>query len=94
MLAWDRVGGNVLVGASVGPSLLIHSSQATVRTETDVMLAPMVAVRVGYSKPFSRLGRRFYVVAEPKARWLSGGRNLNPQLDWGAVLLVGSGRGR
>ena len=51
-------------------------------------VAPTLAVRLGYSEGWSRVSRRFFVVLEPKARWVRGG----PELLCSVV--IGQGRGR
>ena len=93
-LAWDRVAGGIQLGASVGGAFMYHSSQATIRTERAASIAPMASLRFGYSKPFSRLGKRFYVVLEPKGRWIVGNENRKAQPDVSVLISVGSGRGR
>jgi hypothetical protein len=90
----DRVSGGLQLGLSVGPSLLVHTSQATVHTETVAGLASMAAFRIGYSKSYSRLGRRFFVVLEPKIRILKPRDPAASPVDWLVAIVVGSGRGR
>lgn len=93
-LAWDRASDGFVIGASVGPSVLYHSSEATVHGERAVSLAPMASVRVGYSKPFSRLGKRFFLVVEPKIRYIAGNDERTARPDAMVLLSVGSGQGR
>jgi len=85
--AWDFVTKGLYLGAAVGPAVLAHSRLTLLGQETSWALSPMVAARVGWSQPWSRLTRRMYVVVEPKFRWIDE----NP--NWGAALVVGSGRG-
>lgn len=92
--AWDRVSNGLVVGASAGPSFLYHSAEATIRTERAVSVAPMASFRVGYSKPFSRLGRRFFIVVEPKGRYIVSDNGGDAFPDLSVLLSVGSGRGR
>lgn len=92
--AYDYISGRLQLGASVGPSLLYHESRATIRTERHLSLSPMVSARVGYSTSFSRVGRRFFVLLEPRFRYITGGRNLGGVPDYAVSLVVGSGQGR
>ncbi len=85
---WDFIAGNLQLGVSVGPSIQMHNRLELTRTDTVYGLAPMAAVRIGYSDAWTRVGRRFFVVAEPKTRWVDG------VIDWSIALVVGSGSGR
>ena len=71
-LAWDRASNGFVVGASVGSAFLYHSSEATIRSERAASIAPMASFRIGYSTPFSRLLKRFFIVVEPKGRIIVG----------------------
>ena len=86
-VTWDRVRGGLQLGASLGPSLMLHTMLETSGSKSVFGLSPMAAVRVGYSEPWSRVGRRFFAVLEPKVR-LVGDR-----IDYSAALVVGSGSG-
>ena len=92
--AWDSITKGLQVGASAGTAFMYHSSQATIRTERAVSVSPMASVRIGYSKPFSRLSKRFYIVVEPKARLVIGNEARATKPDLAVLLSVGSGRGR
>ncbi|MFT6162819.1 MAG: hypothetical protein ACJAZO_004181 [Myxococcota bacterium] len=92
--AWDRASKGFVVGASVGPAFLYHSSEATIRSERAFSIAPMASFRIGYSKPFSRLGKRFFIVLEPKGRVIVGNETRKTQPDLSMLISVGSGRGR
>lgn len=87
-IAWDRVSRGLLLGASVGPSVLWHSTLEIQGAKHAFGVAPMAAVRIGYSEPWSKVGRRFYAVLEPKFRWIRGGG------DYSVAIIVGSGAGR
>lgn len=86
--AWDRVANGLLLGASAGPSFLWHSMLEIQGPKHSFGVAPMGALRVGYSEPWSKVGRRFYAVLEPKFRWIRGGG------DYSVAIIVGSGAGR
>lgn len=85
---WDVVLKGLALGASVGPALMLHSELETTGMKGVFGVAPSAAFRVGYSEPWSRVGRRFFVHAEPKLRWIRDG------LDWSVALVIGSGAGR
>lgn len=86
---WDHIAKKgLLVGASVGPALMIHSALELTGSEWFFTVNPMVAARIGYSEQWSRVGRRFYIVLEPKFRWVAAGP------DIGAAIVLGSGSGR
>lgn len=86
--AWDMVVGRLTTGASLGGSVLVHSMLTKTGSETGLGVAPIAAVRVGYSQPWSRVTRRLFIVAEPRVRWVQGAP------DPGVSLVLGSGRGR
>jgi len=86
---WDYIAAKrVQVGASVGPALMLHSELETVGSKNQFTVNPMVAFRVGYSEGWSRVGRRFFALLEPKFRWIDD----RPDISVG--LIVGSGNGR
>jgi hypothetical protein len=87
-ITWDRVSGGLLLGASVGPSFLVHGAYGLKDTEYAASLAPAAAVRVGWSQPWTRVGRRMFVYLEPRVRYAQG------QLAPTGMLAVGSGWGR
>jgi hypothetical protein len=84
---WDAILGWLQVGASAGPSFMLHHAQRTVVHQTDRGIGPMAALRVGWSEPYSRIGRRLHVVMEPKVRLVDG--RMNPSVS----IVIGSGRG-
>ncbi len=86
-LSWDHVRGGLQVGASLGPALMLHSKRELLGTQSHLGVSPMVAARVGYSEPWTRAGRRFFVVAEPKVR------QIGSVTDVLVALVVGSGTG-
>jgi len=92
-LAWDWIHRKLLLGASVGPSIMFHLALELSSTKVVFDLAPMAALRIGYSKPWSRIGRRFFVLLEPKGRWLHDTNGAGVP-DWSVGLVVGSGSGR
>lgn len=75
-------------GASLGPSLIVNTALArTSGYDVSFDAAPMVSARLGYSSPFSRIARRFFVGVEPKLRVIDGAPN-------GIVaIVIGSGMG-
>ena len=81
---WDRVMGKVGIGAAVGAAVMIHTAQRNTGTEIAVTPAPVVAGRIGWSQGWTRVGRRLFIVAEPKLRMI--GSRLNP----GVSIQVGS----
>lgn len=83
----DRVANHVLLGASLGPSVMFHSTAARTGQETTLGLAPMVSGRVGWSQAWSRVARRMFVYVEPKFRVVAG------LPSWQAAVVVGSGDG-
>lgn len=90
-VTWDRVTDGLLIGASVGPSFMLHSRLEDVGTKRTPTVGPMVAARVGYSERWSRAGRRFFAYFEPKLRMMVN--DSLPVADWSIALVVGSGRG-
>ena len=88
-LAWDYINDKGLaLGAEVGPAVLYHSK---IENGTSTFSKPgfgaSAAVRVGWSQTWSRIGRRLFVMVEPKVRYIDGG--FGPT----ASLIVGSGKG-
>ncbi len=96
--AWDYILGadrGLQLGASLGPSLGYHN-QAIVGPSNNlvaVSIAPALAVRVGYSEQFSRVGRRFFVFAEPRLRYAPAGEAVDQPFSPGINVVIGSGRG-
>ncbi|MFK7927134.1 MAG: hypothetical protein AB8H79_03025 [Myxococcota bacterium] len=84
---WDRIMGKLTIGAAGGLAVMIHSKSTELGPEVNVTPAPLVAARIGYSEGWSRIGRRLFVVLEPKMRFISGVPNP------GIALQVGSGTG-
>ena len=72
------------IGASLGGAVLAHQAMDE---DSAVTLAPVVALRLGPSQPWSRLGRRMFVMAEPKLRLVQGYPNAT------FSVLIGQGRG-
>ncbi len=88
-LAWDYVTKKGFqVGAGVGPAVLYHSK---ILDGTSVLREPGfgagAAVRVGWSQSWSRIGRRLFVLFEPKVRYMDG------NVGVAGALMVGSGKG-
>lgn len=86
-LRWDRVAGKVALGASVGASLMYHSAQKPAGLEQAFTASPLVAGRIGWSQGFTRVGRRIFVVAEPKLRYIRS------ELSASVALCIGVGHG-
>ena len=84
---WDRVMGKLSVGAAVGPAFMLHSRLTELGTDRYFTPAPMIAGRIGWSEPWTRGGRRLFIVAEPKFRLIAG------DVNYGVSLQVGSGQG-
>lgn len=88
-LTWDHVGRTgLLLGASVGPSLVWTSESSTVEVVYGIDAVPTVAARIGWSQTWSRVGRRLFLFAEPKVRLVLG--RASPVV----AIAVGSGGGR
>ena len=75
----------------MGPSFMLHSVLEMDGAEMTPKIAPMAAVRVGFSAPWSRLGRRVFTLFEPKVRLLTKDGEMRPDLL--IAVVVGSGRG-
>lgn len=87
--AWDFVGNKGLaLGAGVGPSFVYGQTNATIDEERRFSVAPTGVIRIGWSQTWSRVGRRLFVFAEPKVRWIDGA--VSPVV----AVAVGSGGGR
>lgn len=91
-VTWDFVSrgdkGGVQLGAGVGPALGYVVNNDTVETERSFEVAPAAGLRIGYSQGWTRVGRRLFVLLEPKVRVADDGPS-------GVVaLVVGSGGGR
>lgn len=86
-LRWDRIMGNISVGAAAGVAVMTHAAWRSSGTEVDITPNPVLAARVGWSQGWTRVGRRLFIVVEPKARLVS--QRINP----GISIQVGSGHG-
>jgi len=84
---WDWTSSGLFLGLSAGPSFLVHGTSSTVRESTTLGIAPLAAVRLGWSQGWSRIGRRLFFLLEPKARIIAG--RFNPSV----ALVIGTGRG-
>lgn len=84
---WDRIMGKLTVGASVGGAAMGHAAMRSGSTETGFSLSPVAAGRIGWSEGWTRVGRRLFLVVEPKFRFIAG------NLDTSVVLQIGSGHG-
>jgi hypothetical protein len=85
---WDRVSGGLQLGASIGPSILVHAAMGLQDLEYAPAFAPSAALRLGWSQPWTRIGRRMFVLVEPRVRLVHG--ELHPTVG----VVVGSGWGR
>jgi len=94
-LRWDWVNHGVQLGASVGPAVLLHHTSSTVLEETVLGVAPVAALRAGYSQGWSRVGRRLFVLIEPKVRFIQmpEDHEVSYRFNPSVALVVGSGRG-
>lgn len=87
-LSWDWVTPKgIWLGAGVGAAAMFNSKSTTAVLDQSTSLAPSASARIGWSQSFSRVGRRFFVGFEGRARYTNG--NLGPQ----GALVLGSGRG-
>ncbi len=89
---WDFVSrgekGGIQLGVGVGPALGYVVSNETINTERSFEIAPAAGLRIGWSQGWTRVGRRLFVLLEPKVRVADDGPS-------GVVaLVVGSGGGR
>lgn len=84
----DHIAHGVLMGASVGPSLLFHSHLDRVHQVWNVGFSPEISARLGWSQPWSSVQRRMFVVLDPKLRWVAGRPN------WVVGVAIGSGNGK
>ncbi len=80
--------GGLLLGAGAGPALMYWADASSIDVERDFGAAPAAAARVGWSQTWSRIGRRIFVFAEPKVRYVQG------EPDVLVAVAVGSGQGR
>lgn len=87
--AWDYVHSKGLwLGASLGTAMMANVDMAQTNFATTTLQAgPMAGVRLGYSQSWTRVGRRFFIGAEPKVRLLDG------QPAWSVALVLGLGSG-
>ena len=86
---WDYINAwGLQVGAGAGPALMYHVRNDTTVPERAFTINPVVAGRVGWSQSWTRVGRRLFLVVEPKVRYIDG--EFNPLV----ALVVGSGSGR
>ena len=88
MATWDLIQGQVLFGASLGPSLFMHSFLGLKGQESSFGIGPALAVRIGHSQPWTRIGRRVFFLFEPKLRFVEG------QFSPLGSIIIGSGWGR
>ncbi len=87
-VTWDHVGNNnIQVGFGAGPALMYHVRADTIVGERAVTVNPSVAARFGWSQTWTKVGRRMYLLAEPKVRMINGTPNVV------GALVVGSGGG-
>ncbi len=85
---YDRISGKFAYGASVGGAAMVHGKDNQARANDIAFTpAPVAAVRFGWSEGWTRVGRRFFLVAEPKLRLIGG--KPNP----GFAIQIGSGAG-
>ncbi|MFT7519721.1 MAG: hypothetical protein ACI9MC_001864 [Kiritimatiellia bacterium] len=83
-MRWDRVIGKVGVGASLGGAFMYHYSMKPGVNESAVSGSPVAAVRLGWSQGWTRIGRRLFVVAEPKIRFIKGAPSASVALQIGS----------
>jgi hypothetical protein len=88
-LSWDYINKKgLLLGAGIGPAALYHSK---IENGTSVFrkagFGASAAARIGWSQSWTRVGRRLFVMVEPRLRYTEG--------LWGpsVALVIGSGRG-
>ena len=81
----DLIKGKALIGAAVGPAIALNSEQ-----DGDITLRAtgVMAVRMGYSQGWTKVGQRMFIVLEPRVRWIDG------RPSYSTNLIVGKGSGR
>ena len=84
---WDRIMGKVNIGASAGVAVMMHAAWRSSGTEIAFTPNPLIAGRIGWSQGWTRIGRRLFIVAEPKLRLV------NKRVSPGIAIQVGSGYG-
>lgn len=87
-LTWDTQVGTTQFGASLGADLLTQGAMGLQDNEWAFTTAPAVALRIGYSEPWSVISRRMFVILEPRVRFI--GDKYYPT----ASIQIGSGRAR
>lgn len=86
--SWDVVTESGLwMGAGVGAAVMFHSKDVGNQTVTASSLGPSASARLGWSQTWSRVGRRFFIGAEPRIRVTNG------NVGWSASVVLGSGKG-
>lgn len=89
-LTWDWIGKKgLMLGAGAGGAVMYHSKiESGSNVSREAGIGASAAFRVGWSQTWTRVGRRVFVVLEPKVRFL------NPD-QWGphVALVLGSGKG-
>ena len=88
-LSWDYINDKgIQFGAGIGPTAYYHSK---IENGTSIFrkagFGGAVSARVGWSQTWSRVGRRLFVLLEPRVRYTEG--------QWGPslALVIGSGKG-
>ena len=84
----DYIRNNILIGGSLGVSAMLHAELGKTETEYTPGVAPALGLRIGWSQSWTRVGRRVFVVLEPKVRYIDGA--LGPTVS----VVVGAGRGK
>ncbi|MCO4745671.1 MAG: hypothetical protein KC912_12840 [Proteobacteria bacterium] len=87
-VTWDTILAPLQVGVSVGPAFSFNAANRLVGWDTKMIAGPSAALRIGYSENWSRVGRRFHVLFEPKIRYQAN--LLSPTFS----IVIGSGMGR
>ncbi len=87
---WDYVApkSGLALGFGIGPAAMYHFRNDISEPERTFTLNPSAAARIGWSQSWTRVGRRLFIVAEPKIRYIDG--EPNPLV----AVVVGSGSGR
>lgn len=84
---WDTITGKFTFGASAGAALMYHRADRASGVQSATSAAPLIAARIGMSEGFTRVGRRLFVVLEPKLRYMLS--RFSPSVS----IAVGTGHG-
>ena len=87
MFVIDRIMGPLQVGGTLGIGMNYYGEADLRGANVAFGASPSAGAHIGISQPFSRVSRRFFVLAEPKVRFDGA------QASFTGMLLIGQGRG-